>query len=62
MMVAPACPGASPARAIAKISMRAPAAITGMRPKRSARQPESGEATYMPARWSETAIPMVSTA
>ncbi len=55
-------PGAIPARPTAKISRSAPAAITGSRPKRSASQPESGEATYMPARWSETATPMVPTA
>ena len=62
MIVAPAWPGASPAMATAKISMRAPAAITGIRPKRSASQPERGEATYMPARWRETATPMMPTA
>ena len=48
-------PGASPASITAPISTSAPTPIIGSRPKRSQSQPESGEATYMPPRWSDTA-------
>ena len=41
--------------------MKAPTPMMGRRPKRSQSQPASGEVTYMPARCSDTAMPMIWT-
>ena len=54
-------PGASPARITAPVSTSAPTPIIVSRPNRSHSQPESGEATNMPPRWSDTASPIVCT-
>ena len=57
----PPCPGAKPASASASSSTMPPAPIMGSRPKRSQSQPDSGEATYIPPRCSDTATPIVLT-
>jgi hypothetical protein len=61
MTSARSLPGASPASITAPISTSAPTPIIGSRPRRSHSHPDSGEATYMPPRWRDTATPIVCT-
>jgi hypothetical protein len=57
----PASPGTRPASAQAPSRIAPPRPIIGSRPKRSLSQPDSGDETYMPARCSEVATPIVPT-
>src|SRR5258705_10847966 len=54
-------PGARPASITAPMRMRAPTPIMRRRPKRSQSHPDSGEATYIPPRCSDTPMPMMRT-